>query len=275
MSKSFFRESTRLLVTTALLFGSQFPLTKSVLAQSTPAGTIIPNAALGSFEGVISVTTVPLNSNSVTFEVTAPIASNPRLLLVKRITAINGVAITTVVNDGLASSADDNVNWISTTSTTPVPASAPPNDYLKGDITRNDVIPGDRLEYTIYFLSAGDVNISNVTICDLIPPNTTFENNAYGSNLGIVFANSTPITPLTGLFDGDRANFYPAGSLPPTTCKKPTTNATLTAADNTDGLVVVDVVKISDPLPNFLPPATGVGAPANSYGFVRFQVKVK
>jgi len=262
MSKSFFRESTRLLLTTVLLFGSQFTLAKSVLAQPTPTGTIIPNTVSGSFEGVTSVTSDTLTSNSVTFTVTAPIASNPKLLLVKRITAINGVAITNVVDDGVPSSADDNVNWVT--------------GYLQGDITRNDIKPSDRLEYTIYFLSAGDVDITNVTICDLIPPNTTFVGNAYdvvggGSNLGMVFANSTPITYLTGLFDSDRGQFYSAGSLPPSTCKQPTTNNALTAADNTDGLVVVNVVST----PTNLPKATGVGTPTNSYGFVRFQVQVK
>ena len=269
MSKSLFRASTRLLLTTALVLGSCFTLAKSVLAQTTPAGTSIPNLMNGSFEGVTSLTSNPLNSNSVTFEVTTPIASNPKLLLVKRITAINGVAITTVVNDGVASSADDNANWVA--------------GYLKGDITRNDVVPSDRIEYTIYFLSAGDTDITGVTICDLIPTNTTFVNNAYdvvggGSNLGIVFANSAPISYLTGLFDGDRGKFYPANTIPPTTCKKPTTNATLTDADNKNGIVVVDVAnRIPLPLPaivELIPFATGVGSPTNSYGFVRFTVRV-
>ncbi len=200
--------------------------------------------------------------------------SNPKLLLVKRITAINDVVITNAVNDGVASSDDDNVNWITTSSTTPINATG----YLQGDITRNDVKPSDRIEYTIYFLSAGNTAITNVTICDLIPPNTTFVNNAYdvvggGNNFGIVFANSTitPTSYLTGLFDGDRAKFYPANTVPPTACKKPTTNLDLNAADNTDGIVVVDVV-IS---PALLPFANGFGLPTNSYGFVRFQVKVK
>ena len=188
--------------------------------------------------------------------------SNPKLLLVKRITAINGSLITNVVDDGFASSPDDNINWVT--------------GYLKGDIIRNGVKPGDRLEYTIYFLSAGDTDITNVTICDLIPPNTTFVNGAYdsvgnSSNLGMVFANSTSITYLTGLFDGDPGKFYPPNTLPPTTCKKPPTNTPLTAAHNTDGLVVVDVVTSPAKLPFAKSPP---GTPSNSYGFVRFTVTV-
>jgi len=249
----------------------------------------IDNTTAGLPTGVTAIPSSITQTQNPTIDPTTVtvIGGSPKLLLVKRITAINDVAITTVVNDGVALSDDDNVNWISTTSTTPI-VSTPPNDYLKGDITRNDVVPSDRLEYTIYFLSAGDVDITSVTICDLIPPNTTFVNNAYdvvggGSNLGIVFANSTIITPisyLTGLFDGDRAKFYPANTIPPTACKKPTTNADLTAADNTNGLVVVDVAKrILPPDPaaivELIPFATGVGLPTNSYGFVRFQVQVK
>ncbi|MFZ4555218.1 MAG: beta strand repeat-containing protein [Pseudanabaena sp.] len=227
------------------------------------------------FQAIDNAGQTSSNTSTVNLPFTA-VASNPNLLLVKRITAINDAPITTAVNDGVAS-ADDNANWRSTTSTTPI-SPTPPNDYLKGDITRNDVKPGDRIEYTIYFLSAGDTNITSVTICDLIPPNTTFVNNAYdvvggGSNLGVVFANSTitPTSYLTGLFDSDQAKFYPANTVPPTTCKNPTNNANLTSADNTDGIVVVDVIAS----PATLPFATGIGTPANSYGLVRFQVKVK
>jgi hypothetical protein len=100
----------------------------------------------------------------------------------------------------------------------------------------------------------------------------------------MAFANSVTATPtsnLTNIADSDKGRFYPAGSTPNTTvppvtvCNKPNTAIPLTIDDNTDGLVVVEVVKISDPLPNFLPFATGAGTPTNSYGFVRFRVKVK
>jgi len=265
MSKSFFRVSTRVLVTTALILGSYFSLAKSVLAQSAPAGTNIPNAAIGSFEGVTSLTSNPLTSNSVNFTV----GSNPRLLLVKRITALNGGDINGFVDD-LGTFDDNNANW-------PTPAT-----FLRGAINGVSVAPGDELEYTIYFLSAGNTNVSNVTICDLIPPQTTFVNNTYGSGLGIALVNSAtglPFTFPTNISDGDKGRFYPAGSTPNlpavTVCNRPNTAIPITIDDNTDGLVVVEVVKTSDPLPNFLPFATSAGTPPNSYGFVRFKVKVK
>ena len=69
MSKSFFRVSTRLLVTTALILGSYFSLAKSVLAQSTPPNTTISNTAVGTFEGTTSGTTGNVTSNTVTLSV--------------------------------------------------------------------------------------------------------------------------------------------------------------------------------------------------------------
>ena len=191
---------------------------------------------------------------------------------------INGFA------DDLTTTNDNDSLW-------PTPAAT----YLRGAINGVSVKPGDRLEYTIYFLSAGNTDITNVTICDLIPLNTTFISNTFGidgggNNLGIGFANSITATPTSLLasnyIDSDRGKFYPAGSLPPTTCRKP--NAAnpsvpaddLTAADNTDGIVTVDVVKrttaiIPVPANEKIPFATGSGTPTDSYGFVRFQVTVK
>ena len=195
------------------------------------------------------------------------VAADPKLLLVKRMTSVNGVDITGFVDD-LGTTDDNDPNW-------PTPAT-----FLRGAINGVSVAPGDELEYTIYFLSAGNTNVSNVVICDLIPPLTTFVNNTYGSGLGIAFANSVTATPtsnLTNIADSDRGRFYPAGStpntiVPPVTvCNRPNTATPLTIDDNTDGLVVVDVVKT----PLFLPFATGAGTPTNSYGFVRFRVKVK
>jgi uncharacterized repeat protein (TIGR01451 family) len=208
------------------------------------------------------------------------IATEPKLLLVKRMTAVNGVNINGFIDDP-GTTDDNDTNW-----------PTDDNTYLRGAINGVSVKPGDQLEYTIYFLSAGNTNVSNVVICDLVPPLTTFVNNAYdvvggGSGLGMAFGSSTtvlPITPtsyLTYLADSDKGRFYPAGSTPNTTaplvtvCNKPNTAIPMAISDNTDGLVVVDVIKTSDPLPNFLPFATGAGTPTNSYGFVRFQVQVK
>ncbi|MBD2189071.1 DUF11 domain-containing protein [Pseudanabaena mucicola] len=197
-----------------------------------------------------------------------------KLILAKRITAVNDLPIADYT-------ADPDPDWA-----TYIGANT---DYLRGAISNVTAKPGDRIEYTIYFLASGNRAITNVTICDLVPANTTFVNGAYdsvgnSSNLGIAFNNEAsptlPITYFTSAFDSDLGQFYPAGSLPPATCRK--LNAAnpsvpsddLTAADNTNGLVVVNVVS-SSPTLTTLPHATGAGTPTNSYGFVRFQVQVK
>lgn len=244
----------------------------------------IDNTTTGLPTGVTPLTSSIAQTQTAAIDPTtvtavSSIVSNPKLLLVKRITAINNVNITGFVDDTTSpKAADDNdSNWPS-----------PNTQYLRGAFENITVVPGDRLEYTIYFLVSGNKDLTNITICDLIPPNTTFASGAYdvvggGSNLGIAFANdasSLPTAPtnyFTSIFDSDRGKFYPAGSLPPTTCRKP--NAAnpsvpaddLTAADNIDGLVVVNVVST----PTTLPHAIGAGTPTNSYGFVRFQVTVK
>ena len=213
--------------------------------------------------------------------VVAPLA--PKLLLVKRITAVNGVDTNALFVDDPGTTDDNDPNW---------PTSK--DIYLRGVITGVSVKPGDRLEYTIYFLSAGNTDLSNINICDLIPPLTTFVNNAYdivggGSGLGMAFANSVTATPtsyLTNIADSDKGRFYPAGSTPNTTvpvvtvCNRPNTAIPLTINDNTDGLVVVEVVKrttaiIPVPANEKIQFATSPGFPVNSYGFVRFQVTVK
>ena len=220
------------------------------------------------------------NTNPASATLTITNSAVPSINLVKRITNINGTDISGFDLTGTATidSNDRDAKWPS-----------PNTDYLRGAIAcpTTGVCPAPQptqtVEYTIYFLSNGTADATNVTICDLVPANTTFVNGAYGSNQDIAFLNSDPLrtTPsafLTGLPDSDIGNFYQPNVLPPTTCRQPITNATLTASDNTNGLVVVDVVRriTTFPLPptEFLPFATGAGTPARSYGFVRFTVNV-
>ncbi|MCY7334186.1 MAG: DUF11 domain-containing protein [Pseudanabaena sp. CAN_BIN31] len=275
MSTPFVHTSIRLLVSSAIILGSYFALSKSVLAAPPP----ISNTSTGSFEATSSTATGTVTSNLTVTDVTG----SPIITLVKRITAINGVAVTGFVDDP-APPDDTDPKWPDSDG---VPNNNV-NDYLRGAIAcpTTGICPAPQptqtIEYTIYFLSNGNTNATNVTICDLIPANTTFVSGAYnivggGSNLDIAFLNSTslqipPNAYLTGLSDSDRGNFYPPNTLPPTTCKKPTTNATLTASDNTNGLVVVDVAKKT--ASEILPLAISAGNPATSYGFMRFTVKV-
>lgn len=194
-----------------------------------------------------------------------PVTASPNLLLVKRITAINGVELTDFIDD--PNSTNDNAfNW-------PTPAKT----YLRGAIS-GIVKPGDEVEYTIYFLSTGSQNATNVKICDLVPANTTFVSTAFNgltptegglpeSDRAIALAlhsTNLPTTPtvyLTNASDIDRGQFFPPGTPLPTAC----------SGTNSNGSVVVNVVT----QPNTLPPAIAPGTPFNSYGFIRFRTKVK
>ncbi|BAY22802.1 hypothetical protein NIES2100_25660 [Calothrix sp. NIES-2100] len=201
--------------------------------------------------------------------------SKPKLLLVKRITAINGVDLTGFVDNTNATdptAPDDNdSNWPN-----------PNNTYLRGKIDGGFVKPGDVLEYTVYFLSKGAVDAKNMTICDLIPANTNFQTQSFNSDTGIPIdtgatgtdlgialgwsSTSLPTTPTQRMSsdntDGDRGQFFSANS---------GTGGATCSATNTNGAVVVKVVSGA----NAIPKATVSGTPTNSYGFIRFRAKVK
>ncbi|HLP91455.1 MAG TPA: hypothetical protein VK184_23085 [Nostocaceae cyanobacterium] len=199
---------------------------------------------------------------------------NATLLLVKRITQINGQDITDIV-DGRSDvpttannyaiaprDADDNdPDW--------------PSNYLRGRINAGVVInPGEELEYTIYFLSTGQAAARNIQFCDLIPINSTFVPTSFnglspndgglpGADQGIALAISStaPTNYLTNVADSDRGVYYPPGDpSTPSFC-----------GNNTNGAIVVNIT--SPALPE-LPAATSPGTP-NSYGFVRFRAKVR
>ncbi|MFN6393383.1 MAG: isopeptide-forming domain-containing fimbrial protein, partial [Aphanizomenon sp.] len=209
----------------------------------------------------------------------------PKLLLVKRITALNGNSTNFNVFDPLdATNSPTNQvssNWPSPNNTY--------TTYLRGKINGGQVEPGDILEYTIYFLSAGGVPAANTKICDLVPDGLEFVptgfNNDTGispntaSDFGIVLGwDSTntgslpsPATPLsgasllrlTGVGDADGGEFFAAGTTPSTTC----------TAANTNGAVVVVVGGTT--AATGIPKATAPGTPTGAYGFFRFRAKVK
>jgi len=199
---------------------------------------------------------------------TIPVASNPNLLLVKRITAINGVALNQFVND--PSTNNDNApNW-------PLPLDSGSNisTYLRGVVNGGVVRPGDELEYTIYFLSNGNTPITNVNLCDLVPANSTLIPNSFkgstptdgglpgvDSGIALALGSTTPTAYLTNANDApDRGQFFAPGTTPSASC----------SGANTNGAVVVKVVTSPTTLPNAIAP----GNPTNSYGFIRFRARV-
>ena len=202
----------------------------------------------------------------------------PKLILVKRITALNGNSTNFNVFDPLDATNQVSSNWPN-----------PNTTYLRGKINGGQVEPGDILEYTIYFLSAGGVPAANTKICDLVPDGLEFVPTGFnndtgispntGSDFGIVLgwdstntgslpSSATPLSGasllrLTGVGDADGGEFFAAGTTPSTTC----------TAANTNGAVVVVVGGTT--AATGIPKATAPGTPTGSYGFFRFRARVK
>ncbi|BAZ51458.1 hypothetical protein NIES4103_41070 [Nostoc sp. NIES-4103] len=203
-------------------------------------------------------------------------ASNAKLLLIKRITRINNQDFTDIV-DGRSDVPSNAANYVPESYASEDNDDKWPIGYLRGLINAGAVKPGDEVEYTIYFLSKGPNNATNVKFCDLVPSNTTFISTAFNGQspsdgglagadqgIGLAVGSNTPTVYLSNVEDtSDRGRFYPAND--------PATPSYCGA--NINGAVAVNITRSPD-LPN-LPPATNSGTPASSYGFVRFRTKVK
>ncbi|MBD2194163.1 hypothetical protein H6G08_10655 [Calothrix anomala FACHB-343] len=248
----------------------------------------VPNTvAAGQYQNTATATyldpqrTTTTGTTNATYSATSStsedvtVLGKPKLLLVKRITRINTQDINDLI-DGRSDVAVTASNYVAPAYAADDNDPKWPSNYLRGAIKTN-AIPQDELEYTIYFLSNGDNNSTNVKICDLVPQNTTFVPNAFngqtpndgglaGADQGIALAigSTNPTVYLSNIQDSsDRGRYYSANdSSTPSFC-----------GSNINGAVVVNVTRSPD-LAN-LPQATGTGTPSNSYGFVRFRAKVK
>ncbi|MEH1905627.1 MAG: hypothetical protein V7L04_30685 [Nostoc sp.] len=199
--------------------------------------------------------------------VTIPFVTRANVLLVKRITAINGdrtknpndnTPLNAFVDDTTSThqAEDNNPNWKSS--------------YLLGAIDAGKVKPGDEIEYTVYFLNAGSSNANTVRVCDRLSANQDFKGSAYGTNKDIQLQLGTStILDLTSANDaGDRAQLISAGGSVPANC--------YLKAANDNGTLVIDVTGNTG-VPNLttMPGSTAQGSPNDSYGFFRFVTKVK
>ena len=124
-----------------------------LVARTTPAGTIFNQAQLNNIPIGFGGPTVLSDfsptgprSDPTPLVVTPAVATDPKLLLVKRITAINGQSNITnngqnlnAFNDDPNSTDDNNSNW-------PTPL----NTYLRGAFETVAIKLGDIVEYTIY-----------------------------------------------------------------------------------------------------------------------------
>lgn len=206
---------------------------------------------------------------------------DPNLLLVKRITKIND-STTSVAGDNLAAYKqeeayvyDDNTIETATPPDTdkwPNTTGKASSTFLIGGTNGGRTRPGDEIEYTIYFLSTGNVDAADVQLCDRVPDFQTYVLDAYnsvtpdpsggvGANRGMVVEYNGNTFSYTNDADGDIAQFFPPGSALPAACNG-------TAAQTEDnGAIVINLGN--------LPHAISTGSPTTSYGAIRFRATVK
>ena len=207
----------------------------------------------------------PANNRTLSITKTTTLQSQPpKLVLVKRITAINGnrnfnpndnTALNQFIDD--VSANDNEAGW--------------PSDYLVGAFDAGQVRPGDEIEYTIYFLNAGGRPAHNVNICDRLQAFQTFQTLPFISGGEAEFQlGSNAVLPLTAANDSsDRAQFIVPNAAIPSECNL--------SGPNDNGAFVLNLTGSSGTgmpnLPN-LPDSTGAGAPNDSYGLFRFRTRV-
>jgi uncharacterized repeat protein (TIGR01451 family)/fimbrial isopeptide formation D2 family protein len=219
------------------------------------------------------ITSVGVSNNG------AATTSNPNVLLVKRITAINGLPNKTT---GESIAGYEHFNTYDDNSISNPPVSPPDTDkwpnaatgFLLGTTNGGNVKPNDSIDYTIYFLSAGDSTANNVLLCDRVPGNVTFSPNTFtnttanpsGAARGIAVQIGSTLDYYTNAADGDFARYFPPGIEPNTVYPKINCGR--------DPLFPTDPTK-------FLPNDNGAivvnlsNQPVGAYGFVRFRGLVK
>jgi uncharacterized repeat protein (TIGR01451 family) len=200
------------------------------------------------------ITATATDSLGNTSEFSATPNSKAGLVIAKRITAINGVPINTIVS----TSTSTHAHW--------------PTGYIVGAIDGGTVKPGDEIEYTIYYLNSGENDAKDVRICDRLNANLNFQSQfdagnsaTVGKGISLVSGTST-VEYLTNNSDTDRG-FFSTSSTLPSNC-----NLSGSTANNlSNNVVVIDLANST----NYLPGSIGQANPSNSYGKIQFKVKVK
>lgn len=175
------------------------------------------------------------------------VAREPRIRLVKRITAVVRGNTTNTFNDFIDDPNDEDDNAPGWSQLSPVGLLAvSPNTPLRS---------GDLVEYTVYFLSDGNVDASDVNLCDLIPENTVFMPESFGMQSGIELRFLGEETAITNPQDSDRGLFVsPLAPLPQ--------NNACANQTNPNGAVLLNLGTVDN-------------EPANNVGFFRFRVGIQ
>ncbi|MEO1400355.1 MAG: SdrD B-like domain-containing protein [Cyanobacteria bacterium J06635_1] len=275
-----------------------------VIVENNSVGFSSTADSAGSNDDRISVSVSTTDStNNIFLDTTTPIASDPNILLVKRITALNDDTNTSN-GDNLSAYIDQEDIVYPYDDNTIAPVSDPndaaydPNDAafdpretdqwptplstnLRGGIDGGDVMPNDEIEYTIYYLSSGDADAKDVLICDYVPEFTSFIPSAFNgltpqapggitsANLSIEVLRNGASAYYTGADDGDSAIYYgpgddPAGDFPGIDCE----GDGIAGNANPNGAIVVNLGDITNA-------SAATSVETESYGYVRFRARVK
>jgi hypothetical protein len=202
-----------------------------------------------------------------------------KLVIIKRITKIGKTAATMSdinPNDStsLAGTSTDSFNFNATKNpTAPSHIGNWPANYIVGATDAGKVVPGDFIEYTIYFLNNQGSDAKNVKICDPIRGSQDYVPSSTTLNL-----TSNPTAAGTGVSDtASRLNVFTGNTVP--------ANCNMGAAASTgtnNGGVAIDITTIGTGTatadqPVGIPGATSATAPGNdnTYGMFRFRTQVK
>jgi GEVED domain len=204
-----------------------------------------------------------------------------KVILVKRITAIKQAgsstwsriknpnepaATATVLNTVVANPAEPtNLNYLNPNWPTP--------SYVVGAANAGKILPGDELEYTIYYLNSKNAPATSLKICDPIRGGQTYTPNSMqlfpGSSSAAFGLSDATLTTV------DRANSYTTS---PLDCNIGGVGYNVSAAArNTNGGVAVQLVgngASTQPDLSAIPGATAPATPTTSYGWFRFTTKV-
>jgi uncharacterized repeat protein (TIGR01451 family) len=216
----------------------------------------IPNAATLGLTDASNITATARDAAGNTSEFSAVPTAPAKLILLKRITAItdavtgNVTNFSTFVDDGTANNNDNLAGWSAGSS------------YLKGVIdTAPKVKPGDEVEYTIYYLNAGENPISKARVCDRLNADLTFQpqfSTLPTQGMEVVKQGALNKYPSNTDTDTD-GGFYTTSGNFPSDCNMPANNT----ANLSPNAVVVDVASSSNPLLS------------GERGYVKFKVKIR